>query len=83
MQEMHPKYNPEKTKETICVTFEDDTEIPSEVIKQIQQIIAEIKMAVRWQKNDILIFDNTRILHAREGFPEDSRRELVSRLSIH
>lgn len=83
MQEMHPRYNLEKTKETICVTFEDDTEIPREVIEQIQQIIAEIKMAVKWQKNDILIFDNTRILHAREGFPEDSRRELVSRLSIH
>jgi len=83
MQEMHPKYHPEKTKETICVTFEDNTEIPSEVIDQIQQIIAEIKMAVRWQRNDILIFDNTRILHAREGFPENSRRELVSRLSIY
>ena len=83
MQEMHPKYHPEKSNETICVTFEDDTEIPKEVIDQIQQIIAEIKMAIRWQKNDILIFDNTRILHAREGFPENSRRELVSRLSIH
>ncbi|QZA58757.1 TauD/TfdA family dioxygenase [Candidatus Rhabdochlamydia porcellionis] len=83
MQDMHPKYNPEKTKETICVTFEDDTKIPIEVINQIQQIIAEIKMAVRWQKNDVLIFDNTRILHARERFPENSRRELVSRLSIH
>lgn len=83
MKEMHPKYSPEKTKETICVTFEDDTEIPQEVIDQIQQIIKEIKMAVRWQKNDILIFDNTRILHAREAFPQDSHRELVARLSIY
>lgn len=83
MKEMHPKYNPEKDQETICVTFEDDTEIPVEVIDCIQRIIAEIQMAVRWQKNDVLIFDNTRILHAREGFPYDSRRELVSRLSIH
>ncbi|MCL6755997.1 Taurine catabolism dioxygenase TauD [Candidatus Rhabdochlamydia oedothoracis] len=53
------------------------------MIDQIQQIIAKIKMAVKWQSNDILIFDNTRILHARKGFPENGRRELVSRLSIH
>jgi alpha-ketoglutarate-dependent taurine dioxygenase len=83
MQDMHPKYNSEKTKETICVTFEDDTEIPREVIDQIQKIIAEIKMAVQWQKGDVLIFDNTRILHAREAFPKESHRELVTRLSIH
>ncbi|MGL4539779.1 MAG: TauD/TfdA family dioxygenase [Candidatus Rhabdochlamydia sp.] len=83
MEDMHPKYNPEKTKETICVTFEDDTEIPKEVIDQIQRIIAEIKMAVQWQKSDVLIFDNTRILHAREAFPAESHRELVTRLSIH
>lgn len=83
MKEMHPKYHLGKIKETICVTFEDDSEIPIEIIDLIHSIIAEIKMAVKWQKNDILIFDNTRFLHAREGFPSDSRRELISRLSIH
>lgn len=83
MKEMHPKYRPGKTQETIRVTFEDDSEIPAEIIDQIHSIIEEIKIAVKWKKNDILIFDNTRFLHAREGFSSDSRRELISRLSIH
>lgn len=57
--------------ELVC--FDDDSEITYEIIYELSAIAAKITVDIRWQKGDILMVDNTRIMHGRRAFSDDKR----------
>ena len=61
------------------VRFEDDTKIPDHVINEIKIISEELIHLVPWQKSDVLMIDNTRLMHGRRSFA-DNQRDIYVRL---
>ncbi|GBE94704.1 TauD/TfdA family dioxygenase [Nostoc cycadae] len=59
--------------------FEDDSEIPAEVIAELNLIAEKLTTNITWQRGDILMIDNTRIMHGRRAFTDD-KREIYIRL---
>ncbi|WP_298911734.1 TauD/TfdA family dioxygenase [uncultured Nostoc sp.] len=64
---------PTKQLSPKILKFEDDSEIPEEVVSELNEIAEKITTEISWQKGDILMIDNTRILHGRRGFADDQR----------
>lgn len=61
------------------VSFDDGTDIDEEIICELNQIAEKITLEVNWQKGDILMVDNTRIMHGRRAFV-DEKRDIYIRL---
>ena len=61
------------------VRFEDNSKIPDTVINEIKEVTEQIIHLVSWQTGDILMIDNTRLLHGRRGF-SDNQRDIYVRL---
>jgi alpha-ketoglutarate-dependent taurine dioxygenase len=61
------------------VLFEDGTKIPETVIREVQEITAKLTYLIEWQKHDVLMVDNTRLLHGRKAF-YDNQRDIYIRL---
>jgi len=61
------------------VRFEDGTKIPQTAIREIQEIAAELTYPIVWKKHDLLMVDNTRLLHGRKAF-SDNQRDIYVRL---
>ncbi|MDZ8026313.1 MAG: TauD/TfdA family dioxygenase [Nostoc sp. DedQUE11] len=64
---------PTKQLSPKILKFEDDSEIPDEVMSELNEIAEKITTEISWQKGDILMIDNTRILHGRRAFADDQR----------
>ncbi|MBE8998907.1 MULTISPECIES: TauD/TfdA family dioxygenase [unclassified Nostoc] len=64
---------PTKQLNPKIINFEDDSEIPEEVVSELNEIAEKITTEISWQKGDILMIDNTRILHGRRSFADDQR----------
>lgn len=55
-------------------TFEGLEKIPDDISDEIRNTAAEITTFHKWQKDDLLMLDNTRFMHGRNSFdPEDTR----------
>ena len=59
--------------------FEDGTQIPETVIREVQEITAKLTYLIEGQKHDVLMVDNTRLLHGRKAF-SDNQRDIYIRL---
>ncbi|MFB8790608.1 MAG: TauD/TfdA family dioxygenase [Potamolinea sp.] len=68
-----------KGSNSSIVRFEDNSPIPDEIINEIKQVTDKLTYLVSWQKGDILIIDNTRLLHGRRSF-SDNQRDIYVRL---
>jgi len=64
---------PTKQLSPNILKFEDDSDIPEEVVSELNKIAEKITTEISWQKGDILMIDNTRILHGRRAFSDDQR----------
>lgn len=64
---------PTKQLNPKILNFEDDSEIPEEVVYELNEIAEKITTEISWRKCDILMIDNTRILHGRRSFADDKR----------
>ncbi|MBD2506847.1 TauD/TfdA family dioxygenase [Nostoc muscorum FACHB-395] len=64
---------PTKQLNPKILNFEDDSEIPEEVVSELNEIAEKFTTEISWQKGDILMIDNTRILHGRRSFADDQR----------
>ncbi|MGA9377511.1 MAG: TauD/TfdA family dioxygenase [Phormidium sp.] len=64
---------PTKSLYPKAVCFDDDSEITDDIISELSEIAAKTTVDIRWQKGDILMVDNTRIMHGRRAFADDQR----------
>ncbi len=62
------------------VRLEDDSHIPQAVLLELKGIAERLTKPVAWQKGDIIMVDNRRMLHGRRLFSDD-RRNIYVRLS--
>ena len=46
-------------------TFEDGSNVPVSLLDKIKKISDEITYPIAWQKNDMIMIDNTRFMHGR------------------
>jgi alpha-ketoglutarate-dependent taurine dioxygenase len=46
-------------------TFEDGSTVPVSLLEQIKAIADEITCPIAWQRNDLVMIDNTRFMHGR------------------
>jgi alpha-ketoglutarate-dependent taurine dioxygenase len=67
------------TKRSI-VRMEDGSEIPPEMLKEVRDVSDRLTRAVKWKPGQIVMVDNTRMLHGRNSF-EDRNREVYVRMS--
>ena len=58
--------------------FEDGTEIPDELVAELDQIGQRLQQPVPWQQNDVVMLDNTRFMHARDKLPSPSLRYILT-----
>ena len=68
-----------KGSQASIVRLEDDSKIPDEVIDEIKRVTDRLTQLVSWQKGDILMVDNTRLMHGRRSFA-DEQRDIYVRL---
>lgn len=61
------------------VVFDDNSQITDDIVAEINEIAESITLEISWQKGDILMIDNTRIMHGRRAF-SDSQRDIYLRL---
>jgi alpha-ketoglutarate-dependent taurine dioxygenase len=61
------------------VRLEDDSKIPDSVISEIKDVTERLTHLISWQKGDVVMIDNTRLLHGRRSF-SDNQRDIYVRL---
>lgn len=77
----HPYYinSNTYTKSTNRLHFGDGETIPASIINQLIDIHDSLLYKHVWQRNDVLVIDNTRYLHGRTMTERDCERVLISR----
>lgn len=70
---------PTKQLNPKILNFADDSEIPNDVLIELDEIAERITTDISWKKGDILMIDNTRFMHGRRAF-SDEKREIYIRL---
>ncbi len=68
-----------KYRKPQAICFDDDSEITDDIVSELNEIAEKITIEIKWQKGDILMVDNTRIMHGRRAF-DDEQREVYIRL---
>lgn len=59
-------------------TFEDGSTVPVSLLEQIKEITDEITYPIIWQKNDLVMVDNTRFMHGRRKILHPDRRLIAT-----
>jgi alpha-ketoglutarate-dependent taurine dioxygenase len=59
--------------------FDDDSQITDELMEELNGIADKISTSICWNQGDILMIDNTRIMHGRRAFTDETR-EIYIRL---
>ena len=67
------------SKSTNRVFFGDGEEIPEAVIHRLIDIQDEIALNHAWMDNDLLVLDNTRVMHGRRKADGEGERIIRSR----
>lgn len=55
------------------ILFEDGSPIPDSVCEELMQLTAGLTMDVDWQAEDLVMFDNTRVMHGRREIRDGNR----------
>ncbi|WP_188152151.1 TauD/TfdA family dioxygenase [Teredinibacter waterburyi] len=62
------------------VEMEDGTPMPQAILDEISVIGKQVESKISWQKGDILMIDNTRVMHGRRSIVSQDDRQLFVRL---
>jgi alpha-ketoglutarate-dependent taurine dioxygenase len=62
-----------------AVCFDDDSEITDDIVSELSEVAERITTEISWKRGDILMVDNTRIMHGRRAF-SDTQRDIYLRL---
>jgi alpha-ketoglutarate-dependent taurine dioxygenase len=71
--------HPEAARVTGLLRFEDDQPIPSALVAELSAIAEPLTHAIKWQAGDLMMIDNTRMMHGRRAFEPDSGRTVFYR----
>ena len=55
-------------------TFEDDSPVSDDLVAAVKTVSNQLTVAVKWQKNDVLMLDNTRFMHGRNQVLDLAKR---------
>ncbi len=58
-------------------TLADGAAIPASIYAELEVAAARLTYAHHWQAGDIIVVDNTRVMHGRRGFADPGRRIYV------
>lgn len=64
----------------IGVVMDDDSAVPQEILLDIRETGKKVVRDLTWEKGDVLMFDNNRLMHGRRGFTGE--RTLHTRFGI-
>lgn len=64
------------------ISFEDGAAIPAPLAKEIEALGRQLERPLAWQNRDIVMIDNTRIMHGRRDIPEGSGRSIYLRMAM-
>lgn len=64
---------------TNIVRWEDGSKISVDIIEEVKGVAEQCTRLVAWQPQEILMVDNTRVLHGRRAF-DDKNREIYTRM---
>jgi hypothetical protein len=56
------------------VSFDDSTAIPKSLISEVQDLADKITASIEWRTGDLVMIDNTRIMHGRRPFTNTQRK---------
>jgi alpha-ketoglutarate-dependent taurine dioxygenase len=62
------------------VRFEDGERIPDYVVEELRELANKLTVGVEWQAGDLVMVDNSRLMHGRNSF-NDTQRDLNVRMS--
>jgi alpha-ketoglutarate-dependent taurine dioxygenase len=62
-----------------AVCFDDDSEITDDIVSELYEMAERITTEISWKTGDILMVDNTRMMHGRRAF-SDTQRDIYLRL---
>lgn len=65
-QELEGKYHSK-------VRWEDGSKIADDVIAEIKKVTDELTFLVDWHRQDLVVFDNRRLMHGRRAFADNER----------
>ena len=63
------------------MTFEDHSEIPPTMIREIRELHEKFTENIKWRAGDLAMIDNSRYLHGRRAF-NDQQRRLFTLMSL-
>ena len=66
------------TKRSI-VRMEDGSDIPPDILAEVNEVCERLTREVKWKPGQIVMLDNTRMLHGRRAF-QDRYREIYVRM---
>jgi alpha-ketoglutarate-dependent taurine dioxygenase len=71
-------------KDGYQMTFEDGSEIPLPVIEHVKKVSQEIMLEWKLKSKDIIVMDNSRVLHGRKAYQGNERnvKSIYSKISI-
>lgn len=72
-----PSYNYEKP----TITFADGAEIDQHVLLEMKKLTDELTSDLEWQNGDVVVIDNTRVMHGRREI-RDARRLIYNAQSF-
>ncbi len=72
-----PSYNYEAPQ----IRFADGRDIPQDVLDELARITEEVTEEIAWQDGDVVLIDNSRVMHGRRAIT-DSRRMIVNAQSF-
>jgi alpha-ketoglutarate-dependent taurine dioxygenase len=75
--------HPEAKRVMGMLRFEDDQPIPPELVAEVGAIAEPLTQPIRWQAGDLVMIDNTRMMHGRRGFEPNSERTVYYRAARH
>jgi alpha-ketoglutarate-dependent taurine dioxygenase len=66
-------------RKSSLIRVEDGSKIPAEIINEVRQVSDALTVNLPWHSGDLILVDNTRVMHGRRAF-EDQNREIYVRM---
>lgn len=71
--------HPEAKRVMAMLAFEDGEPIPPALVDELTAIAEPLTYPIKWQAGDLVLIDNTRMMHGRRGFETNSERTVFYR----